>query len=185
MPETSRAEQLKLFAELEPIARRVASRYLRAFPEQRDEILSAARFGLWRAVSRSTPHTNLEALVVVRVRGEILDAFRAEDWLPRRARRGFAAGIRRVFIDAHASEDLALMHDLSVPADAEERIENSELRRAIATLSERDQQIVGAVLDGVSQVDLAHRYGVAPARISQVMRRVTRQLRERMGGVPG
>lgn len=88
--ETRNARILEFHPLVRSIARRVARRIPGADP---DELTSAGTLGLIDAIERFDPSLGvpLQAYVAIRVRGAILDAIRADDWAPRRAR---AAGNR-------------------------------------------------------------------------------------------
>lgn len=79
---------------LEAMARRIARGYVQRCPVnvRPDDLFQAARIGLWDAQRRHPERTGPEwdGYVAMRVRGEIIDELRAQDYAPRRARLGNA-----------------------------------------------------------------------------------------------
>jgi len=73
-----------------PMVRRLAARMARAFPAsvELDDLASMGTLGLLDAVDRFQPDRSLSftAFARIRARGAIVDAMRADDWVPRAVR---------------------------------------------------------------------------------------------------
>lgn len=76
----------KLVHQYLPLVKVVAGRIAMGMPQyvERDELISNGYFGLLEAIERFDPKRGFkfETYAVVRVRGAILDAIRAQDWIP-------------------------------------------------------------------------------------------------------
>lgn len=82
MPETRE----KLISHYLPLVKVVAGRIAMGMPQyvDRDDLISNGYFGLLEALERFDPKRGFkfETYAVVRIRGAILDAVRAQDWIP-------------------------------------------------------------------------------------------------------
>lgn len=69
-----------------PLVKMVAGRIAMGLPQfvERDDLISNGYFGLLEAIDRFDPRRGFkfETYAVVRIRGAILDAIRAQDWIP-------------------------------------------------------------------------------------------------------
>ena len=76
----------KLVHQYLPLVKVVAGRIAMGMPQyvERDELISNGYFGLLEAIERFDPKRGFkfETYAVVRIRGAILDAVRAQDWIP-------------------------------------------------------------------------------------------------------
>lgn len=151
----------------------------------RDDILAAADVGLWEAArahhNKSPSH--FARVARLRMRGAIADFLRMGDWLPRRARTGFAASFRQVHIDGFAPGDADHLLQLTVPPEAETAFFQEEaldkLRAAIARapLRKRERIIVSRFLVGQSRAEIALDLGISQPRMSQLWRGIVTKLR--------
>ncbi|MCA9634360.1 MAG: sigma-70 family RNA polymerase sigma factor [Myxococcales bacterium] len=187
------ASQQALFDQLLPLARQIVGGFQRRLPRNvlRDDLLGAAMAGLWDAIRKHGDQTegNFEWYVRVRIRGAILDELRAQDWLPRRARaaaerhptgRGAPNVIRFDEVsDSEQNRCLATPERFSAELALLKADESKTLRRAIAQLPEREQQIMTQhYFRGVKFKDLGTQLGVSEPRISQLHARAVARLRE-------
>jgi RNA polymerase sigma factor (sigma-70 family) len=177
---------LAAFAEHLPLADRIARGFARAVPVPADEIRQAARFGLWRGLTRSRGEPTLGYLKL-RVRGEILDYLRSTDSLPRRFRaRCTAAGTSPpMFVPLERADSLALDAP-AVDALVAEHLESLEqwgaIARALPELHARDAELVRLQAQGMMQREIARRFRLTEARVSQITRRAHARLREVIHG---
>ena len=76
----------KLVTHYLPLVKVVAGRIAMGMPQyvEREELISNGYFGLLEAIERFDPKRGFkfETYAVVRIRGAILDAIRAQDWIP-------------------------------------------------------------------------------------------------------
>ena len=84
-----------------PLVKVVAGRIAMGMPQyvEREELISNGYFGLLEAIERFDPKRGFkfETYAVVRIRGAILDAIRAQDWIPvsvRQKARGYTQVLR-------------------------------------------------------------------------------------------
>ena len=86
----SREEKEDLIKEYLPLVKRVVHRLSARLPKDIDlkEMLNSGIIGLVDALEKYNPQheTNFETYAQFRIRGSILDSFRAQDWLPRSLR---------------------------------------------------------------------------------------------------
>lgn len=185
--------QQQLFNQLLPLASQIVGGFQRRLPRNvlRDDLLGAAMAGLWDAIRKHGDQTegNFEWYVRVRIRGAILDELRAQDWLPRRARaaaerhptgRGAPNVLRFDEVsDTEQNRCLATPERFSAEVALLKADESKTLRRAIAQLPEREQQIMTQhYFRGVKFKDLGAQLGVSEPRISQLHARAVARLRE-------
>ncbi|MCA9643695.1 MAG: sigma-70 family RNA polymerase sigma factor [Polyangiaceae bacterium] len=187
------AEQQKLFEQLLPLVNQIVGGFQRRLPRNvlRDDLLGAAMAGLWDAIRKHGDQIegNFEWYVRVRIRGAILDELRAQDWLPRRARaaaerhptgRGAPNVLRFDEVsDSEQNRCLATPERFSAELALLKADESKTLRKAIAQLPEREQQIMtDHYFRGVKFKDLGAQLGVSEPRISQLHARAVARLRE-------
>lgn len=174
------------FAELLPVADRIARGFARNVPVPEVELRQAARLGLWLGLRRSrgapTP-----AYLKTRIRGAILDYLRSTDSLPRRYRaRCRDAGTEPpVFVALELGDSLAVdapaVDDLV--AEHLEALEQwGAIARALPALPPRDAEVVRLQAQGALQRDIARRFQLTEARISQISQRAHARLREVIHG---
>jgi len=81
----------KLIESYLPLVKLVASRLAISLPQHvdKDDLISNGFFGLLDAIEKYDPSRGIkfETYAVVRIRGSILDAIRAQDWLPTSVRQ--------------------------------------------------------------------------------------------------
>jgi RNA polymerase sigma factor for flagellar operon FliA len=189
----TKAEVLVEFAKRREVALRIARAILRRLPNNvsRDDVEQAALVGLWQALASDYDRTQsgYEALIRIRIRGSVIDELRAQDWLPRRARK--EAG------DNQAPISVVHLEDRSGDAPPwEDRLgdgrANQEERLAVqrdfaealrAPLSPRDRRTVELLIfRGVRMLDVAAELGCSEARISQRYARALQIMRAHLTG---
>ncbi len=191
----SRAEQLRLFAEHEQDAIRIARGFRKKTPPsiQTEDLDAAARMGLWEAIARGRDITQAEFSWYwrTRVRGSIIDELRRQDWLPRRERsREHAASVVyfenldrnwETLITAQLSEEDDIDHQLDIRRKA------AVLEAALVELAPRDRKVMRLVLSGVTQAEVGVMLGVSFPRVSQLVTRARARLAvsvaERLAGL--
>lgn len=127
----------ELYARWEPSALRVALGYARRLPSniQLDDVVAAARMGLWQAITRSKEERpGFEFYLRVVVRGAIKDELRRQDWQKRRAReRGDLTQIRS--LDSFEIADHVRWKEaLSVEPEAERLLIENEKHADLSDL---------------------------------------------------
>jgi RNA polymerase sigma factor (sigma-70 family) len=173
------------FLELLPVADRIARGFARKVPVPEEELRQAARLGLWLGLTRGRSPTL--AYLQIRVRGEVFDYLRSIDALPRRWRaRCQARGTDPPrFVPVELSDatavDAVAVDDLV--DDRRRALEQwGAIARALPELPERDAEVVRLQAQGALQRDIARRFGVTEARVSQLSHRAHARLREVIHG---
>lgn len=176
------------------IAHRTAATY--GLPQGVDtsDLVSSGVLGLAQAWERYDPERGVafEAFAVPRVKGAIIDAIRASDWVPRKARqKARQTGESLVLLvsmdESHASEDgdrstfERLADDKAdLPGDALLAAEGRhELMGSLNSLPERERMIVTLhYFQGVQLAEIAKSLGVTESRVSQLHTRALKMLRD-------
>ncbi|HXT37525.1 MAG TPA: FliA/WhiG family RNA polymerase sigma factor [Chloroflexota bacterium] len=120
----SAAERERMIVRYAPLVRQVVGRLMVVLPQalDRDDLLGYGAIGLIEAVDRFNPSlgTSFEGFAAERIRGSVIDALRATDWVPRTARKR-ARDIQRTFTELEeslgrppADEEVAEALDLSL-----------------------------------------------------------------------
>jgi len=188
-PSTPSREDLNAYM---PLVHQVVARVLRRLPPNvlREDLVAAGTYGLVDALRRNVQRTAaFEWYARIRIRGAVIDELRAQDWLTRRTRtriasaqaRGESAGMAMVGFDDLPEGHTFSLSDDSSPSpfeQVERRMERVALERAVATLPEREAQIVTwHYFEGVAFKDIAVRLHVSEPRISQLHSRAMARLR--------
>lgn len=176
------------------IAHRVAARYGTPQGVDTSDLVSCGVLGLAEAWERFDPERGVafEAFAVPRVKGAIVDAIRASDWVPRKARqRARQTGESLVLLvsidESKASEDgdrstveRLADHTADLPGDALLAAEGRhELMGSLNELPERERMIVTLhYFQGVQLAEIARSLGVTESRVSQLHTRALRMLRD-------
>lgn len=178
------------------IAHRTAATY--GLPQGVDtaDLVSCGVLGLAQAWERFDPERGVafEAFAVPRVKGAIVDAIRASDWVPRKARqKARQTGESLVLLvsidEGHASEDgdrstTERLTDTTadLPGDALLAAEGRhELMGSLNQLPERERMIVTLhYFQGVQLAEIARSMGVTESRVSQLHTRALRMLRDNL-----
>jgi RNA polymerase sigma factor for flagellar operon FliA len=102
----SAAERERMIVRYAPLVRQVVGRLMVILPQalDRDDLLGYGAIGLIEAVDRFNPSlgTSFEGFAAERIRGSVIDALRATDWVPRTARKR-ARDIQRTFAELEES----------------------------------------------------------------------------------
>lgn len=179
---------------VERIAHRTAATY--GLPQGVDtaDLVSSGVLGLAQAWERFDPERGVafEAFAVPRVKGAIVDAIRASDWVPRKARqKARQTGEPLVLLvsmdESRASEDgdrstveRLADHTAEEPGDELVAAEGRhELMGSLNSLPERERMIVTLhYFQGVQLVEIAKSLGVTESRVSQLHTRALKMLRD-------
>ena len=193
---TNRNEALvEWYPMVERIAHRAAATYGLPASVDASDLVSCGVLGLAEAWDRFDPERGVafEAFAIPRIKGSVIDAIRAADWVPRKARqrarltgeqlavlvsidedRGSESGERQTAADRLADEQLpepghALM------ADEGKR----QLVGSLNRLPERERMIVTLhYFEGVPLQEIARSLGVTESRVSQLHTRALRMMRD-------
>lgn len=183
---------------LYPMVRRIAHRAATTYglPQGVDteDLVSSGVLGLAEAWGRYDPSRGVafEAFAIPRVKGAIVDAIRASDWVPRKARqRARETGESLVLLvsldesggssegDTSPAERLA---DASAPQPGAALLAaegRREMMVALNRLPDRERMIVTRhYFEGVQLAEIARTLGVTESRVSQLHTRALRMLRE-------
>ncbi|HVA88850.1 MAG TPA: FliA/WhiG family RNA polymerase sigma factor [Chloroflexota bacterium] len=187
----SAEERERMIVHHAPLVRQVVGRLMVILPQalDRDDLLGYGAIGLIEAVDRFNPSlgTSFEGFAAERIRGSVIDALRAMDWIPRTARKR-ARDIQRTFGELEES--------LGRPPDDEEVAEAlglslTQLRRAMADavttmvslqrpMRAPDGDEPGAMLiDSIADNDLGPSQEVEQAELHGHVLDALRQLEER------
>src|SRR5579884_2111585 len=101
MPARSAAERERMIVQHAPLVRQVVGRMALVLPAMfdLDDMLSYGTIGLIEAVDRYDPTrgVSFEGFAAERIRGSVIDALRAADWVPRSSRKR-ARDIHKTFM---------------------------------------------------------------------------------------
>lgn len=173
-----------LWLEHRSFARCLAMSFMKRFPKVRsDDLFAAAETGLWEVVSKyqDLEPKQLRAMIIIRVRGALLDEIRTLDWLPRRARRTYGERFCRLFLDGMTKLDRQWVEaEFSTDIDVDLAMDHADrarrLEEAIDALPRRDAYIIRRVLSGDRQFEVAEDLGVSEPRVAQIVGRLTKTL---------
>lgn len=166
------------------MAKSIAGSYLARLPKNvlAADILQAALIGLWDGIQKHggdlTPEQR-RGYLITRIRGQIIDELRAQDWLPRRARKA-ADVLRPVTIvrfddlgradDQHSWEERLPSED---PSPEDECVRENALRESVGDLDDvplkpRHREILRRhYWRGQKFKDIADALRVSEPRVSQ------------------
>jgi RNA polymerase sigma factor for flagellar operon FliA len=185
----------KVLREYLPLVHQEVGRLARRLPANvlRDDLVAAGVFGLVDSLRRNGGDEGgaFTWYARTRIRGAVFDELRAQDWLPRRARRAAtsaqSATTRWGHVHAVVSyhDESALEEALQMAMQSDDPVEQIEARslhrvlvRAIEQLPERERRIVGMhYFHGVKFKDIGAELGVSEPRISQLHARALGLLR--------
>jgi RNA polymerase sigma factor for flagellar operon FliA len=176
------------------IAHRAAATYGLPVGLEASDLVSAGIIGLAEAWERydTSRGVAFEAYAVPRIRGAVIDAIRASDWVPRKARQrsrrtgeslavlvSLDGGHTGDDAESHGAERLA---DDGAPVPGAELLAAERRQELVATLTglpEREKMIVTQhYFHGVQLAEIARRLGVTESRVSQLHGRALRMLRQ-------
>lgn len=167
----------------------IARAYVRRLPPSvlRGDIEQAALLGLVDGLRRHPDGQGAawECYLRLRIRGEIIDELRRQDWATRRQRSqvGSARPAKVLHLDdVDERWDDVMAGDSEDPEMAAIRALDAE--KAWSTpLDERDWRIMRGCFDvGGSHEKVAEREGVSPPRVSQIVRRSLAGMRSHLTG---
>jgi RNA polymerase sigma factor for flagellar operon FliA len=183
---------LEWYPMVERIAHRAAATYGLPNGVDTDDLISSGVLGLAEAWDRYDPERGVafEAFAIPRVKGSIVDAIRAADWVPRKARqRARLTGesvAMLVSIDESRSSEDGDRTTADKIADTDPEPGNAllvdegrrELVSCLNHLPERERMIVTLhYFERVALQDIAKALGVTESRVSQLHTRALRMLR--------
>jgi RNA polymerase sigma factor FliA len=180
---------------VERIAHRAAATYGLPASVDAADLVSCGVLGLAEAWDRFDPERGVafEAFAIPRIKGAVIDAIRAADWVPRKARQraresgeqlavlvsmdedhGSASGERMSTADRLADDQL--------PEPGFDLMASEDKRELIGTLNrlpERERMIVTLhYFEAVPLQEIARSLGVTESRVSQLHTRALRMMRE-------
>jgi RNA polymerase sigma factor for flagellar operon FliA len=191
---TDRNDALVAFYPMvERIAHKAAATYGLPAGVDADDLVSCGILGLAEAWERFDPDRGVafEAFAIPRIKGSVIDAIRAADWVPRKARQrarltGEPVAIL-VSMDSerstedgdHSTADRIVDTSAEVPGAGLLAAENSrELMAALNRLPDRERTIISLhYFERVALQDIAKSFGVTESRVSQLHTRALRMLR--------
>ena len=184
---------LEYYPMVSRIAHRAAATYGLPVGLEASDLVSSGVIGLAEAWERydSSRGVAFEAYAVPRVRGAIIDAIRASDWVPRKARQrsrrtgepvaalvSLDGGRADGESDSHADK----LADDGCPIPGADLLSAERRQELILTLNrlpEREKMIVTQhYFHGVQLAAIARQLGVTESRVSQLHGRALRMLRE-------
>jgi RNA polymerase sigma factor for flagellar operon FliA len=184
---------LEWYPMVERIAHRAAATYGLPNGVDTDDLVSSGVLGLAEAFDRydSSRGVAFEAFAIPRVKGAIIDAIRAADWVPRKARQrsrmtGEPVAMLVSIDESRSSEEgqqttAEKLADGNLPEPAAGLLaaENRrELVGALNRLPERERMIVTLhYFERVALQDIAKALHVTESRVSQLHTRALRMLR--------
>lgn len=151
---------------------------------EREDILSWGTLGLIEAIERFDMSRGVwfKSYAAPRIRGAILDALRANDWVPRSTRKRVRAG-------EEALQTVVSMDEMNQDPDAEVDLladiasadTRAELAEVMGTLRTRERQVIaGYYFDHRTLVDISREFGVTESRVCQIHRKALGTLRWRL-----
>lgn len=173
------------FERYRSLAGRIAGSYLKKLPGhiQTREVEQAALTGLWDAARRhhELPPEQFARIAAARISGAIVDEYRAQDPLPRVSRRG--GGFLMIHVDA--IEDLDAFGEYASPdPDMEGTIDRGHqprwARLVAELLPEQQRLVMRRLLTGERQLEIGRSLGLTQARISQIVRAATLEMRRKL-----
>jgi RNA polymerase sigma factor (sigma-70 family) len=188
--------ELPMAEELDPrlvkMALTIARAFVRKLPANVSvgDLEQAALLGALSAVRRHPESSGdgFDWYCRTRIRGEIIDELRRQDWASRRTRQAAAAGQRAPVVVRFDDVDELWQErfggDGESPEDA--AITRLDAAKAWATpMTERNRRIMSARFErGRKQSDVGDEEGLSEARISQLETRVLLTMKGRLSGGP-
>lgn len=175
------------------IAHKAAATYGLPAGVDADDLVSCGVLGLAEAWERFDPDRGVafEAFAIPRIKGAVIDAIRAADWVPRKARQrarltGEPVAIlvsmdseRTTDDGEHSSAARIVDEGAEEPGAGLLVAENSrELIGALNRLPDRERTIISLhYFERVALQDIAKSFGVTESRVSQLHTRALRMLR--------
>jgi len=175
------------------IARHAAARYGLPVGVDAEDLASSGIAALAEAWKRYDPsrETGIESFVVPRMRGAVVDAIRASDWVPRKARQTARRTGRRVAVlvslesgpiksDGNHSIADRVADDAAPEPGADIFAEETrqELLSKVSRLPDRERMIVTLYYFHDARLgEIARDAGVTPSRVSQLHSRALRMMR--------
>jgi len=180
---------------VERIAHRAAATYGLPASVDASDLVSCGVLGLAEAWDRFDPERGVafEAFAIPRIKGAVIDAIRAADWVPRKARQrarttGEPVAVLVSMDEDHGSESGERMSaadrlaDHQLPEPGSELMASEDKRELIGTLNrlpERERMIVTLhYFEGVPLQEIARSLHVTESRVSQLHTRALRMMRE-------
>jgi RNA polymerase sigma factor FliA len=177
---------------VERIAQRAAATYGLPPGVDTDDLTSCGVLGLAEAWERydASRGVAFEAYAIPRVRGAVIDAIRAGDWVPRKARQKARMTGEPVMclvsMDERTSSDFGTctadrLADEQTTQPGEDILASDERRElvwALNSLPQRERMIVSLhYFEGVALKSIAKTMGVTESRVSQLHTRALRMMR--------
>lgn len=174
------------------IAHRAAATYGLPVGLEASDLVSSGILGLAEAWERydASRGVAFEAYAVPRIRGAVIDAIRASDWVPRKARQRARNTGEQVAVlisldggrsDTDSDDGAARIADDAAPVPGAALMATERRHELLATMNhlpEREKMIVTQhYFHGVQLAQIARELGVTESRVSQLHGRALRMLR--------
>ena len=184
---------LEYYPMVSRIAHRTAATYGMPVGVEAGDLVSSGVIGLAQAWERFDPDRGIPfvSFAIPRIKGAIIDAIRANDWIPRKARLKSATTgepvLKLVSLESVRVKDDSESHgdriqDDSSPIPGFELLAVEQRREMVSVLNrlpEREKRIVTLhYFHGVKLSTLADEFGITASRVSQIHGRALRMLRE-------
>jgi RNA polymerase sigma factor for flagellar operon FliA len=184
---------LALYPMVERIAHKAAATYGLPAGVDADDLVSCGVLGLAEAWERFDAERGVafEAFAIPRIKGAVIDAIRASDWVPRKARQRARLTGEPVAVlvsidserntedgDHSISDRLVDTTAIEPGADLLAGEGRREMMAAMNRLPDRERTIISAhYFERVALQDIAKSFGVTESRVSQLHTRALRMLR--------
>ncbi len=180
---------------VERIAHRAAVTYGLPASVDASDLVSCGVLGLAEAWDRYDPERGVafEAFAIPRIKGAVIDAIRAADWVPRKARQRARETGEQLAVLVSMDEDRSTdssdripaaerLADHGAPEPGSALMESEDKRELMGTLNrlpERERMIVTLhYFEGVPLQEIARSLGVTESRVSQLHTRALRMMRD-------
>jgi RNA polymerase sigma factor FliA len=178
---------------VERIAHKAAATYGLPAGVDADDLVSCGVLGLAEAWERFDPDRGVafEAFAIPRIKGAVIDAIRAADWVPRKARQRARLTGEPVAVlvsmdserstddgDHNSADRIVDVSAVEPGADLLATENRRELIGAMNRLPDREKTIITLhYFERVALQDIAKSFGVTESRVSQLHTRALRMLR--------
>lgn len=151
-----------------------------------DDLVSEGTLGLMDALDKYSPKRGVKfsTYAAIRIRGQMLDAYRGSFWQKRAGHRRGLPAPSYVYLDANSPEDTEALHGL-VPGkflseqDLINRIDVRLVWKGVwQQLRPKEKEVVELMLSGLIQKEVAGVLGVTESRVSQAYCRALASLRD-------
>ena len=167
-----------------PIVHAAAKRIMRRVPRcvALDDLIEAGRVGLWKAWKSFDGRGSFGGYAAVRVRGEMLDELRREDYMSRHRRDRDESFPEQISMSQLRRDDSSKVGLEGSVRDDDELESRDVMDRVCRGMSAEDHLIVKCVLvEGCTHREASRAIGVSESRVSQLKKELLVRLRARRG----